>query len=153
MTSLRRATLAPLLFVCVASFAACDDPSTPFDSASRIVHVRVDSSAGPIVRTVEVKLAEPGAITLTYGAIDVPVLAITLDSAKADYRVTLPRLRADKTYRVQAVTLPSRTRPIGHVMDATFTTGPLPSDVAPITFTVSGTPTRPVALVEIVGGS
>src|SRR5688500_18860508 len=78
---------------------SCDDPADPLPSG--VVSVSIDSSAGPIIRTASITLERPAPVEITYGAPGTPVLRITVDSSSASYKILLPRLRADKEYRLQ----------------------------------------------------
>ena len=128
-----------------ALFASCDDPADPLPSG--VLSVSIDSSAGPITRFATITLERPAPVRVTYGlpdASDAPVLTITADSNKAVYKIWLPRLRAGSVYTLEAG-IPAD----GGVHVTEFGTGALPADLAEITLEEIGTPTAPVALVEI----
>ncbi|MCR4340300.1 MAG: aryl-sulfate sulfotransferase [Gemmatimonadaceae bacterium] len=131
---------APLAFSVLLS--SCEDPADPLPSG--VLSVSIDSSAGPITRFATITLERPAPVRVTYGATGTPVLTITADSNAAVHRIWLPRLRAGSEYTIEAG-VPAD----GGVHVAEFGTGSLPADVAEIELEEIGTPTAPVALVEI----
>ena len=110
--------------------------------------MEIDSAAGPIMRSVVVRTDEAAPVEVTYGAPGTPVLTITADSFSTVHRVILPRLRAGRAYKVEARVARGTTGPLL----SAFGTGALPAAVAAIELTETGTPSLPVALVEVVGG-
>lgn len=125
--------------------SSCDDPADPLPSG--VLVVSIDSSAGPITRFATITLERAAPVRVTYGAPDVPdapALTITADSNAVVHRIWLPRLRAGIEYTIEAG-IPAD----GGVHVGQFGTGALPADLAEITLEEIGTPTAPVALVEI----
>jgi hypothetical protein len=140
-------------FLVLLGLAACESngtgPNEVLDPA--ILSVTIDSSGGPLIRTAHVRLKSAIGLTATWGAPGTPVLSLDITRPDTVHTFVLPRLRASGAYRLQIATATDENN--GVTKDVAFATGPLPGDVAPITFTVSGTPTRPVSLIEIVAGS
>ena len=130
------------LLALVVSLGSCDNPADPLPSG--VVSVSIDSSAGPIIRIATITLERAAPVEVTYGAAGTPVLRIAADSQSATYRVVLPRLRADREYRIQ-VGIPEE----GGVHETTFGTGTLPPELARIDLDVIGEPSLPVALIEV----
>jgi hypothetical protein len=131
----------------LAVLAGCGDGTGP--RYSSVVRIDVDSAAGPITRTVTVHLAAPGPVRVTYGATGTPVLALTADSVALAHRFVLPRLRAERTYTVEA-----QVPGVGEApRSQAFGTRKLPPELAAIQLYTTGTPSLPVALIEVVGGT
>ncbi len=129
----------------IGGASGCSDSVAPVPGS--VAGITIDSAAGPITRSVTVRMDQPAPVAVTYGAAGTPVLTLLADSASIEHRLTLPRLRAERSYRVQASVPGGLTAPL----DAAFATGALPPELAEIEFTVTGTPSLPVALVEVVG--
>jgi hypothetical protein len=128
--------------LCLA--VACDDPLSP---GAGIREVAIDTSAGPISRTVSVHLESPGPVEVTYGASGTPVLTLTADSVSEHHRLLLPRLRAQREYLIEVAT-PGNTP-----LRLTFRTGALPPEIAEIQFHTTGQPSLPVSIVEVVAAT
>ena len=137
------AALTALLLLAVA----CDSPSAPL-VPGEVLDVAVDDGAGPIARTVTVRLDRPAPAVVTYGAPGTPLLTLRADSSAEEHRFLLPRLRAERDYTVEAAIPRGESGPVR----ATFRTGALPPEVAEIELEETGEPSLPVALVEIAGG-
>lgn len=138
----RRLAGLPLL---AALALACDDAVAPVPGV--VLSVVIDSAAGPIARTAIVRLDRPAPVALTYGAPGTPVLTVGADSAAAEHRLLLPRLRAARRYTLEAGVPDGASPPLAGAFD----TGALPPELAEIELTVAGRPSVPVALVEVVG--
>lgn len=138
-----------LLAVVLVMLAACGERGSTEPGFSSVLHIDVDSAAGPLVRTVTVRLAEPAPVRLTYGASGTPVLALSADSTALAHRFVLPRLRADREYTIEALAL----RQGEAARSQSFGTGQLPPQLAAIQLHTTGTPSLPVALIEVVGGT
>lgn len=138
------------LFVALAIVAACDDPSGPRTASGDVREVRVDSIAGSSVRAVTVRLDRAAPVVVTYGATGTPVLTITADSSALTHRILLPRLRANRSYALEAY-IPGAAAPVR----TTFQTGLLPQPIAAIQagLQATGTPSLPVALIEVTGAT
>lgn len=145
--TMRSISLSALLVLAVLS--ACDDPSAPPEPHARVLAVTIDSSMGPTFRWATVILDRPSGIELTYGAEGTRVLTLPLNDTVQLHRVMLPRLRASREYVLEAAVIGST----GDATTLTFGTGPLPEDVAAMTFEESGTPTMPLTLIEIAGST
>lgn len=141
------AAAAVLLLAATAS--ACTDP---FDAerAPEVLFMRVDSSGGPLLRTVDVVLSAPGHVALTYGAPGTAVLTLESDSMAVQHSIALPRLRAGRVYVLEVTPARGRT---GTTATTSFSSGTLPPEIAALQFTATGTPTHPVAIVEMVAGN
>lgn len=142
MSSRLRPRLLLALAILVPLVNSCDDPAAPLPSG--VVSVSIDSSAGPIIRVATITLERAAPVEVIYGAPGTPVLRIAADSQTTVYRIPLPRLRAASVYRFQAG-IPAD----GGVHETTFGTAALPPDLAEIELEEIGTPTAPVALVEV----
>jgi hypothetical protein len=142
----RKSALIAITFA--ATLGACSDP---LDSgrAPAVQFLGVDASAGPITRTVEVVLSAPGRVAVTWGAAGTPVLTLDSDSVTRQHRIPLPRLRANRQYVLEVI---PKGDPNGSPVVSSFSTGALPANVAALGFTVTGTPTLPVAITEVVAG-
>jgi hypothetical protein len=142
------ATTAGRAALLLFALAGCSELTIPVNPGS-VLEVSVDSAAGPIARTLTVRLDMPAPIEVTWGAPGTPVLTVAADSFSLEHRIVLPRLRAGRTYEAEASVLNGTTQ----VVRTTFHTGPLPAEVAGIDLDVTGSPTVPVALVEIAGST
>ncbi|MBA3889699.1 MAG: aryl-sulfate sulfotransferase [Gemmatimonadaceae bacterium] len=141
--------LSRLFLALAIPAAACGEGTGPVPSS--VAEIGIDSAAGPLIRTVTVRLSEAAPVEVTYGATDgsTPVLTIAADSAAIEHRVILPRLRAAREYRVEARV----SRPGERALTRNFRTGALPPSLAPIRLFTTGQPSLPVALIEVVGGT
>jgi hypothetical protein len=133
------------VFAAALGMAACDSP-TDGEAGARVISVAVDSAAGPLIRTADVTLDAPADIELVYHADNAPTLSLRSAAPASEHTLVLPRLRAAREYTLHVRALPSPDS----ATELRFGTGPLPAAVAQLTFAESGTPTHPVALVEIV---
>jgi hypothetical protein len=137
-----------MLAALVLAGAACDSPSGP-GGRSAVIAVTVDTVVNPMVRAVTLTLKEPGPAQVTWGAAGTPVLTLTADSVSSVHRFLLPRLRAGRDYLLQG-SVPGET---ATPLQVRFTTGALPPELAAIEINLTGTPTLPVALIEIAGST
>lgn len=127
--------------------AACHDPASPA-SRGGVLAIIVDSVPNSSVRAVTVRLDRAAPASVTYGGAGTPILSLSADSSAREHRFFLPRLRPNRSYDIEAQ-IPGGEPPLR----TTFATGTLPPALAAVTFTVTGTPTLPVALVEIAGAT
>jgi protein-S-isoprenylcysteine O-methyltransferase Ste14 len=140
--------VVPFLLSLALLPVACTDPSGP-EGASDVVSVVVDSTSLPLVKQVTVVMRTPAPLRLTWGAPGTPVLTRTADSSAFIHRLLLPRLRPNKAYVVEAKALTGS----GAVRTADFTTDTLPTVIRSIAINQTGTPSLPVALIEVVGAT
>ena len=122
----------PLLLV-----LACSDVTSP--SPPEVLSATL-SPAGPLAYTLEVTLSRPAPLTVRYGADGEPHQLQVRSEEGTEHTLLLTRLRAGRSYSYEI-------GDAGHT--GTFTTGPLPEDLAAIAFSASGTPTVPLVLVHL----
>ncbi len=141
----------PGLLALALFLAACADPSAPTSDTGDVSAVRVDSIDGSSVRAVTVELRRADAVAVTYGGTGTPVLTVRADSIALVHRLLLPRLRANRAYALEAYVPGTTAAPFR----IAFQTGLLPQALAAIQagLVASGTPTLPVALVEVVAAT
>jgi len=141
-----------MLLLAVLSAAACeDDPSGPRDdgSLSRVASAHVVDTAGPLVRSLSVELDGPSGVEVFYEPIDGGrVLRMRSEQRVRSHDVLMPRLRADTTYRYVVRTW-TATETSDSVLSGTFTTGPLPPEIAGLQFNVQGDATFPVVMISM----
>jgi hypothetical protein len=141
-----KAAMRVIAVVLAAAAIACDSP-VENRTRARVVGVSVDSAAGPLIRTVTVTLDAAADVNVAWHAENTPVLTLRSDAPAREHTFVLPRLRSEREYTLDA-------RAVGSLSgtEIRFGTGPLPPEIAELTFTVTGIPSQPVALVEIVTG-
>lgn len=144
MTTLRS---LPALLAVACAIAACADPAAPVPGA--VLEITIDSAAGPLTRSVELRMDQPAPAEVVWGAPGTPVLRLVADSASLRHRFTLPRLRAERVYALQGAVPGGTSAPVR----ASFGTGSLPPELSGIAFQATGVPSVPVSLVEVVGGT
>ena len=146
----RRPVLFRALVAALATIlgAACEETVAP-PALGEVLTVAVDTTAMPLVRRVTVVMRAAGPATVTWGATGTPVLALTADSAAFVHQFLVPRLRQGRSYVVEASAPGSTRAPVR----ATFATDSLPPVVRAIRINRTGTPSLPVALVEVVGAT
>ncbi|MCE9602807.1 MAG: aryl-sulfate sulfotransferase [Gemmatimonadetes bacterium] len=128
--------------------SACEETVAP-PGLSEVLTVAVDTTAMPLVRRVTVVMRAAGPATVTWGATGTPVLSLTADSAAFVHQFLVPRLRQGRNYIVEASAPGSTRTPVR----ATFATDSLPPIVRAIRINRTGTPSLPVALIEVVGAT
>jgi hypothetical protein len=128
----------------LAGMVGCDSPTKSEDPA--ILSITVSSTVNPLARLVTVTLAEPGRARLTWGATGTPVLTLLGDSLSAQHRFLVTRLRANTSYTLEAQLEGSTAALVRIPLEV----GALPPNLAAATFTTTGTPTLPVAVIEII---
>ena len=127
----RLALILPLVFAVFSALATL--------SAERAtVSIDVEDHA-PLARVLRVTLRTPAPIHVEYWTHDSARLVLPSAPAVA-HAIPLVRLRPNRLY--QFLIRETGTR-------GTFRTGPLPSDLASITFSATGAPTSPLALVHL----
>jgi hypothetical protein len=129
---MRRLALVGSLVLAVSSALASLSAERP------AIAVTVEDDA-PLARTLRVSFRTPTPVDVEYWALDGPRLVVTSRAAR-DHAIPLVRLRPDRLYQFQVRETGTR---------GTFRTGPLPSDLAAVTFAATGTPTTPLALVHL----
>jgi hypothetical protein len=150
--SLRRWTAQPACAAGIAAaciIAACDAPVLSTDPSTRITSVTVDSTAGAIHRSVFVSLDRSDNVEVTFGASGTAVLTLASNQPAVEHRFDLPRLRAGREYRLEVAVAGSARPPLR----TEFRTGDLPAELAAFSFSVSGTPSRALALLELAGST
>jgi hypothetical protein len=129
---MRRLALVGSLVLAVSSALASLSAERP------AISVTVGDDA-PLTRTVRVRFRTPTPVEIEYWALDGPRFVVS--SAPAlDHAIPLVRLRPDRLYQFEVRETGTR---------GTFRTAPLPADLAAVTFTASGAPTTPLALVHL----
>lgn len=149
---------AALAFAATATLTtACDEGTPtgpPVDGVPAVISASVADAGGPIFRSLRLDLAAPAAAEVFYEPVDGgDTFRMRADSVASAHDVLLPRLIADTTYRYVV-----RTTLDGVESDSlfrgTFTTEPLPADLADIDHTVEGEATFPLVLFNhtVAGG-
>jgi hypothetical protein len=126
---------------------ACDSP-TDNGPPPEVLSITVDS-AGPLVRYVNVTLANKSGVHVTWTTPGRPGLELTVDSSSTQHRVFLPRLAQQRTYSVE-VRAVNRLGDKGTAKSATLMTGALPAGLAALKLTAQGTPTLPLTMFELM---
>jgi len=127
---------------------ACEETVAP-PALGEVLTVAIDTTPMPLVRRVTVVMRAAGPASVTWGATGTPVLTLTADSAAFVHQFLVPRLRQARTYTVEA-SAPGSTR---NPVRATFVTDSLPPVLRAIRINRTGTPSLPVALIEVVGAT
>lgn len=143
---MRRARSAAWTVSALILGAACREPAAPA-SPGDVLAIAVDSVPNSSVRAVTVQLDRAAPVSVTYGAPGTPVLSLRADTSATTHRLLLPRLRPNRSYQLEAF-IPGDGDP---PLRTTFLTGILPTALASVALAVTGTPSLPVALVELVG--
>ncbi|MEY4609227.1 MAG: hypothetical protein RL625_1444 [Gemmatimonadota bacterium] len=136
-----------LLGVLAVGLLACDAPTKSDDP--EILSIVAATTVNPMARIVTVTLAEPGRARLTWGAPGTPVLTLLGDSLSPKHRFLVTRLRANTSYTLEAQVENSSAAPVRTPLEI----GALPPNLAAATFTTTGTPTEPVAVIEITSAT
>jgi len=136
-----------LMGVLAVGLLACDTPTKSDDP--EILSIVAATTVNPMARIVTVTLAEPGRARLTWGATGTPVLTLLGDSLSAQHRFLVTRLRANTSYTLEARLENSSAAPVRTPLEI----GALPPNLAAATFTTTGTPTEPVAVIEITSAT
>jgi len=127
-----------------------DAPQTGSNGApTPIQSVAVDSSGGPLYRSLLVGVAEPESVQVDYWTAGAPRLRVTAFDSGAGARIFLPRLRPNAAYAVEV-------RPVGGGVagspwDDTVTTDTLPADVTSYAYRAHGAAGFPLAMLEVSG--
>lgn len=139
--------------LCVG-LGACDEASTiaPPEGLPDVSDVAVVNTAGPIFRSLHVELDRAGEVEVFYEPIDGGrTFRMRSDSAALTHDLLLPRLLADTTYRF-AVRTRGETATSDSIVRGSFTTGPLPADLADLDYEVEGTGTFPLLMFGQAAG-
>ncbi|MGA2384116.1 MAG: aryl-sulfate sulfotransferase [Gemmatimonadales bacterium] len=112
--------------------------------------VVVDSSAGPIFRSLRVAVAAPESVQVEYWTAGGPRLKVTAYDSGQQSSIFLPRLRPQATYDYQ-VTAVGSGGVLGASYSGSLTTDSLPSSLAGYRFQVQGAPSFPLAMLELTG--
>lgn len=129
--------------------AACSDGPTA-GSRAEVLAAEVDSSAGSIFRTLDVRLSRPAGAEVEYWSAATPPLRVRARSEAGEHSLFLPRLRASTAYQYQVWATDARGRPRGQPSAGEFTTSALPAEMAAIRFRAVGRPTLPVTVLELM---
>ena len=130
----RRATGGRLLLLlALAGCSSITDARGP-----EVVALEV-AEAGPLSRTLTAELARADSLVVEYWSADGPRLRVRSPRA-TDHALTLARLRAGRTYT---------WRIVGSDREGSFTTAPLPADLAQVALEATGTPTTPLVLLHL----
>lgn len=140
----------PIAVLPLAAIAASCDSGVEPDGGARtgIVNVRVDTTAGPIFRTLVLRLDAPAAVEVDYWATDAARLRIRGNAAADSQAIPLARLHSSRTYEYEIRTVAPDGRR-GAPYAGQFTTGALPEDLTTVTFDATGEPDVPLALVHL----
>ncbi len=123
---------ATLLFVAAAGCTRQDA------TAVAVVRTTLTAEGAPLARTLRIELDRAAPITVEYREEGGPRFAVASPAAR-EHMVYLARLHAGRTYHYQVVD--------PHA-SGTFTTDPLPPDLAALTFDVEGELSIPLAMVH-----
>lgn len=118
--------------------AACDSATEPDRPGVASLAV---APAGPLVHRLTVELESAAPIEVRYWSDDGPVLRAESDRA-VSHEIDLARLRPDREYRV---------RIDGTARGTTFTTAPLPADLAALELDATGRLGVPLVLIHAYG--
>ena len=111
--------------------------------------VTVDSSGGPIFRSLRVSVAEPESVQVEYWTAGAPRLKVAAyDSGLGS--IFLPRLRPNATYAYE-VSAVGAGGAAGPLYADSLTTDTLPTALAGYRFRVQGAASFPLAMVELTG--
>ena len=115
-----------------------------------VLSVAVDSSGGPLARSLVVTTAASESVRVDYWTAGAPRLRVTAFDSGQGASVFLPRLRANATYAVEVRPVGGNGTP-GDPVDDTLTTDSLPAALAAFTFKVQGSASFPLAMLELQG--
>lgn len=142
---LPRTLLVPATFVVLSACSGDSGGGPVAPGSAAIVSVSTQPGPGPLVRIVEIELSTEGTVRLEYETGDGPRLRIERTGA-ASYRIAATRLLPDATvYDVRVLD----GEPGGDTESGTFSTEPLPPELANIDFAVTGTTSVPLVLLEL----
>jgi len=129
---------AVLLVSLLTWIMACSDVSAP--SSPEIVDARAQAE-GSLVHVLAVELDRRGPVTVDYGLPGAVRHRVDSESQRR-HRILLPRLISDTTYGFTVRAGSSERQGI-------FQTGPLPDDLASISFEATGRPSSPLTILEV----
>lgn len=132
-----RAPRSPsILWLVLLGITACD--LTTDGSGARVLTSSVTAPA-PLVRTIAVTLDRPAEVTLEYWTNGGPRLRLRAPAAE-QHELLLTRLRPGRRYDYEVV---------GLHYSGSFTTDPLPADLARVTLTSTGQPGVPLVMLHL----
>jgi hypothetical protein len=138
-----------------AAIAACDESTGPGGGPGPlpdVVTAEVIDTAGSIFRSLRVTLAEEAPIEVFYQPVaGGRVFRMIADSAAIEHSVLLPRLRAETDYAF-AVRSYNEDGPADSIARGTFTTDSLPTIIASVDPTITGTASFPILMVPFRTG-
>jgi hypothetical protein len=115
---------------------ACDAPTDV--AGVRVLSAELATSA-PFARTLDVELDGPNELTVEYWTEGDPRLRVQAPAAPS-HSIALTRLRPGRSYRYEVV---------GTATNGTFTTDPLPADLAAVVVSAAGRHTAPLVLLHL----
>ena len=139
----------PLVVLVALVAGACGDSPTGSEPVvPEIVAIVAPDVGATVARDLRVELDAPGSVLVTYRADGAPELVLTSPESGSSHTFDLLRLRSDREYTVRVV--PLATNNVGGEEGSlTFTTDTLPTHLAALDFTTSGSATAPLQLLEI----
>ena len=128
--------------------SACTDSTGTAHPPPHVTAITVDSTAGPIFRSLVVTLQAPAAYRVDYWTGAAPRLRVERSPGAATDSVFLPRLRPNVVYNFEVRTVATDGR-LGDPYRGTLTTDPLPIEFANLRFVAHGVPTLPLIMLEV----
>ncbi len=138
------------LLLATLVLVSCEDALEPPPDDEPLVEplsVTVDSSAGPIFRTVSATLDSAVAIEVDYWATGSPRLRVSSLIESLEHDVFLPRLRATTAYEFEIRAMGEAGQNV--MYRGQFETDSLPAAVSALQIEVDGTPTFPLTMIEV----
>ncbi|HEX7091714.1 MAG TPA: aryl-sulfate sulfotransferase [Longimicrobiales bacterium] len=111
-----------------------------------MLKARIGEPAGPLFRSLHLRLDRPAAVVVDYWTANAPRLRVRAEATDASAVVGLGRLRAGRTYRYQVRVIGTDGSPEPAFVGE-FRTDTLPEDLAAISLTAAGAPSAPMALL------
>ena len=133
--------------LCVLASAGCDDPAAS-GPPPEVTAVSSEAS-GPLFRFLNVTLAAPAGLEITYTTPGRATLRMQVDSSAREHRVFLPRLAAQRSYTFEVRSL-NRRGERGAAQAGMVSTAALPPELAALQLSAQGTPTLPLTMVELM---
>jgi hypothetical protein len=132
----------------ILALLACTDTSAPsLPPAPNVTSVLVDTTdVGRIA--LAITLDQPGALQVEYWDDPSHRLRLDLQNGSASGTILLTSLRAGHDYQFEVTGL-SASGVQGLPLTGTLRAPALPADLAQLSFTTSGTPTDPIAMLEV----
>ena len=134
--------------VALASCTPADAPRGANGTAPPIRSVAVDTSAGPLFRSLRVTADAPESVQVEYWTNGAPHLKVTAFDSGTGPAIYLPRLRPGATYSYEVRAIGTGGA-LGAPYAGSLMTGALPAELAGYAFRVQGAATFPLAMVEL----